>query len=133
MADTVLAEQTGAMRAAVTALRNTGGRIATLRVPALAAAGDLTEELGLATPQFQDLPLGAVAFSKANANKKLTVAAAAILALTQSLAFDSAEVLFTTAVGVVTDDELYLITDIVTAEAHGKPYSYTLTLEHPAR
>jgi hypothetical protein len=133
MANNVLIEQTGAMRTAVTALRNSGGCIATLRMPGLASSGDATEELGLATPQFQDLLLGAVAFSKSDSNTKLTVAAASILALTESFAFDSADVLFTTAAGVVIDDELFLIADIAAACANGKPYSYTLTLQHPAR
>ena len=77
--------------------------------------------------------LGAVAFSKADSNTKLTIAASAVFALTQSPASDAAEVLFTTAAGVVVDGDLYLITDIATALANGKPYSYTLTLEPPSR
>jgi hypothetical protein len=133
MPDTVLAEQTGAMRVAVAALHNSGGCIATLRMPGLAASGDPTEELGLATPQFQDLSLGPVAFSKANSSAKLTVSAATMLTLTQSFAFDSVAVLFAAAAGIVIDDELYFIHDIISASANGNPYSYTLMLEHRVR
>jgi hypothetical protein len=133
MADIVLSEADGAMRAAATALRTNAGCVARLRVPGLAASGDATEELGLATPLFQELPLGPAAFSRTASGTRLTVSAAAVLALVQTFACDSAETVFETAAGVLIEDELYLIANIASAESHGRPYSYTLTLQPPTR
>ena len=133
MADPSQSESNGPMRVARTALRAESGYSAILRMPGLAASGDDSEQLGLATPLFQDVALGPVAFHKANNNTRLMVSAAAVLGLVQSFAYDSADVLFETAAGVVIDGLLYLITKVVTAEAMDKPYCYWLTLQPPAR
>jgi hypothetical protein len=133
MPEIVQTELTGAMRQAHTLLRAQGSCVAMLRMPGLAASGDITEQLGLATPTFQDLPLGAVAFQKQDSNSRLMVSADAVLRFVHTFAFDSADVLFETAVGVLIEATLYLITSVVTAEAAGKPYCYWLTLQQPAR
>ncbi|QMV18840.1 hypothetical protein GOB94_09210 [Granulicella sp. 5B5] len=123
----------GPMRIAQTSLRTGSGCAALLRMPGLAASGDDAEQLGLATPQFQELSLGPVAFHKANNNTRLMVSAAAVLALVQSFAYDSADVLFQSAAGVLIEGVFYLITNCVAAEAMDKPYCYWLTLQPPAR
>jgi hypothetical protein len=133
MAQISQADPNGVMRQAQTALRTLGGCVALLRVPGLAASGNDAEQLGLATPSFQDLSLGPVAWHKANSNSRLMVSAEAVLQLVQSFASDSAEVLFETAVGVLIDDTLYTIANVVTAEAVGSPYAYWLTLQPPVR
>ena len=133
MAEISQSELNGAMRQAYTALRTESRCDALLRMPGLAASGDDSEQLGLAIPAFQDVSLGPVAFHKANNNTRLMVSAAAVLGLVQSFAYDSADVLFETAVGVVIEDVLYIITKCVAAEAMGKPYCYWLTLQPPAR
>ena len=46
-----------AVRTADVLLRGIGGRSVMLRMPALASAGDVAEQLGLATPEFQDVEL----------------------------------------------------------------------------
>ncbi len=56
-----------ATRAAEVLLRTMAGRSVMLRIPAPAVAADVTEQLGIATPAFQDLPLAPVAISKARA------------------------------------------------------------------
>jgi len=56
-----------AARAADTLLRSVGGRRALLRMPAPATAADVTEQLGIATPEFQDISLEPVVFRKARA------------------------------------------------------------------
>ncbi len=127
------ADPNGVMRQAHTALRTRGGCVARLRVAGLAASGDDAEQLGLATPSFQDLSLGPVAFHKADSSSRLMVSAAAVLQLVQNQAYDSADVLFETAAGVLIDDTLYLITNVVTAEAADSPYVYWLTLQPPWR
>jgi hypothetical protein len=120
-------------RAAEAALRNNGGRAVLLRMPAPAASGADAEQLGLATPQFQDLPLYPAAFRKNVSISRLLVSASAVASLIGSRAFNSAEVLFETAVGVVVDDVLYTIAGSVAYQSEGQPYCYCLALRAPVR
>ena len=92
-------------------------------MPGLAASGDDAEQLGLATPAFRELSLGPVTFRKAGKDNKLLVSASAVLALVQTLAFDSADVLFEAAAGVVVGEVLYTIAGSVAAEAEGRAVS----------
>jgi hypothetical protein len=112
-------------------LRNNGGRVVLLRMPAPAVAGAQGEELGLATPEFQDVELGPVVFRKAESTATLLVSAAAVAGVVGSLAFDSAEVLFETAVGVVVDGVMYVVEKCVASQARGEAYCYCLTLRAP--
>jgi hypothetical protein len=114
-------------------LRSHGGCAAQLRVAAPAASGDDAEQLGLATPQFQDIPIYPAAFRRNESPLKLLVSASAVEGILGTLAFDSADVLFETAVGVVVDGVLYAITDSVASQALGEPFCYCLTLRGPAR
>lgn len=131
--DDVLQQSDGAIRSADAALRAAGGRLVTLRLAGAAVQGDDSEQLGLATPAYQDLPLGPAVFHKANSVMKLLVSASAVHAAVGSLGFDSADVLFETAVGVLMDDLLYKITNSFCSQAVGRPYCYWLTLEPPVR
>lgn len=132
MAD-VLQSGEGVARKAEAALRANGGRAITLRMPAPAVTGNDAEQLGLAAPQYQDLVLGPAVFHKANSVKKLLVAGSAVRAVVHTLAFDSAEALFETAVGVLIDDVLYEITDSFTSQSLGEPYCWWLVLQRPVR
>ena len=120
-----------AVRAADVLLRASGGRSVLLRVPAPAVAGAQGEELGLATPEFQDVVLGPVVFRKALDVTRLMVSASVVEALVGSLAFDSAAVLFETAVGVVVDGVVFVIEGSVGSLAGGEAYCYCLTLRAP--
>ena len=120
-----------AVRAADVLLRASGGRSVLLRVPAPAVAGAQGEELGLATPEFQDVVLGPVVFRKALDATRLMVSASVVEALVGSLAFDSAAVLFETAVGVVVDGVVFLIEGSVGSQVEGEVYCYCLTLRAP--
>jgi hypothetical protein len=104
-----------------------------LRMPGQAASANDAEQLGLATPQFQDIPLEPAAFRKADSVKTLLVSASAVHAVVGTLEFDSVDVLFETAVGVVIGDLLYEITNCVASRALGEPYCYCLTLVPPVR
>jgi hypothetical protein len=119
----------GAVRAAETLLRATGGRVVLLRMPMAAAGGDDTEQLGLATPGFSDLVLAPCVFRKAGSRSELLVSAAAVHQLVGSLAFDSAAVLFKTAVGVMVDDVLLEIEGVVPVESMGVAVCYRVGLE----
>jgi hypothetical protein len=110
-----------------------------LRMPAPAAAADVTEQLGIATPVFQDLPLAPAVYRKARATlaegkpakSELLVSATAIEKLVGSLAYASASVLFANAYGVLADDELLEIVSASPEEAFGQPYVYRLVLRGP--
>jgi len=123
----------GAILQADAVLRAVGGRSVLLRMAAPAVAGGDAEQLGLATPEFQDVELAPAAFHSANSVAKLLVSASAVSAVVGSLAYDSAEVLFETAVGVVIDGVLYEIAGSVASQAMGEAYCYWLTLVPPVR
>jgi hypothetical protein len=132
MAD-LLYKGEGAVRAADAVLRASGGRSVLLRLAGPAAAGDDAEQLGLAVPGFQDMELGPAVFHKTNSTTKLLVSASAVAAVLGSLAYDSADVLFETAVGIVIDGVIYEIAASEASQARGETYCYWLTLVAPVR
>lgn len=127
------------MRAADTLLRGVGGRAVMLRLPATASAGDVTEQLGLAVPEFQDVTLAPVAFRSARATVsegkatkwELLVSATAIQTLLGSLGYGAAESLFGAAFGVLIDGVLMTIESATGAEVEGAVYLYRLVLRVP--
>ncbi len=129
----LLQSNDGAIRLADAVMRSGGGRTVLLRLSLPAMQGNDAEQLGLATPGYQDVELGPATFHKANSVTKLLVSASAVHEVLGSLGFDSADVLFETAVGVSIDDLLYKITNSYSSRAMGLPYCYWLTLEPPVR
>ena len=128
-------------RVADSLLRTLGGRTVLLHIASPAIAGDLGEQVGLAVPQFQDVPLGPAAFRRvlrgrgntsAPATYELLVSAAAVEQLVGSLAFNSAALLFASAAAIVVDAVPYGIVSVVSAEAFGSPYLYRLGLRGAA-
>jgi len=128
-----------AVRAADVLLRAMGGQDAMLRMPAPAVPADPTEQLGIATPTFQDLPLAPVVFRKARATVadgkaakwELLISATVIEGLVGSLAFASASVLFAQAFGVLSGGELFEVESATPEQAFGRPYVYRLILRAP--
>jgi hypothetical protein len=133
-----------AVRAADVLLRCAGGRSVLLRMPANASAGDTTEQLGLAVPEFQDVELAPVVFRKARqAAPALTVApdkatrwelmvsATAVQKVVGSLGYSAASVLFATAFGVLIDGVLMEVVSATESEVFGTPYVYRLVLRAP--
>ena len=120
-------------------LRGVGGRSVMLRMPAPASAGDVTEQLGLATPQFQDVELAPVVFRSARAKVaegkatrwELLVSGTAVHTLAGSLGYGAAETLFDAAFGVLIDGVLMTVESATAAEASGTPYLYRLVLRAP--
>ncbi len=123
----------GVMRQADAVLRAVGGSGVVLRMPGPAVPGNDAEQLGLAAPEFQDVPLCPAVFRKNDSVKTLLVSASAVDAVVGSLAFDSVNVLFETAAGVLIDGLLYEITNCVASQAMGGAYCYCLTLVPPVR
>ena len=110
-----------------------------LRMPVPASAGDVTEELGLAVPEFQDVELAPVVFRKARATTadgkaakwELMVSATAVNALVGTLGYSAASVLFATAFGVLIDGVLMEVESATESEVLGAPYVYRLVLNAP--
>jgi hypothetical protein len=128
-----------ATRAADVLLRAMGGRCVKLRTPAPAVPADVTEQLGIATPLFQDLSLGPVVFRKARATVteakpakwEMLISATAVQKAVGSLDYSSAGVLFELAFGVLVDDELLEIISATEEQVFGHPYAYRLILRAP--
>jgi hypothetical protein len=128
-----------AARAADVLLRAMGGRTVMLRMPAPAVPADGTEQLGIATPAFQDLPLAPVVYRKARATVaegkaakwELLVSATVVEGLVGSLSYASASVLFAAAYGVLSGDELLEIVSATEEQVFGRPYVYRLVLRAP--
>jgi hypothetical protein len=138
MSDLVNATRAAA-RAADIMLRAMGGRTVMLRMPAPAVPADVTEQLGIAMPTFQDIPLGPVVYRKARAavaegkaaKLELMVSAIVVTNLVGSLTYASASVLFAAAYGVLSDDELLEIESATQEQVFGQPYVYRLVLRAP--
>jgi hypothetical protein len=120
-------------------LRGVGGRTVLLHLPAPAIPGDPGEQLGLATPQFQDVALSPALFRRVRAKTgtadkpdedsyELMVSASAVERAAGTLGFNAGELLFAQADGVLIDGALYGIIWVATAEVFGSPYLYRLGL-----
>ncbi len=123
----------GAVRLAVASLCTNGGFEIQLRMPGLAVSGSDAEQLGLGTPQFQDMPIGPAIWRRCGKEDSLLVSASAVTALMGSQAESSAESLFQNAVGVVIDGVLYLITKSEAVLAAGGACAYRLSVEASTR
>ncbi len=105
-----------------------GLRKVMLRVAAPASAGAQGEELGLATPEFHDLALGAVAQRKAGDETQIVVSAMVVDGIVGALDFDSAKLLFLSAVGVVIAGEVYAVKSCTAMRAEDAVYAYRVML-----
>jgi hypothetical protein len=134
-----MSDQIAAARAGDVLLRTMGGRCMMLRMPAPAVPADVTEQLGLATPLFQDLPLTPVVYRKARASIaadgaakwELLVSALAVEKLVGSLGSSSASVLFAGALGVLSDDTLLEIESVTQQQVFAQAYVYRLVVRAP--
>ena len=124
-----------ARRSAATLLRVAGGRVLQLRMPTPATAGDIAEQLGRATPGFEDLELAPAVFRKSRAHMaegtaagyEVLVAATCVEGLAGGAGL-SVDVLFAQAYGVVDGDSLLAIEGVTAAEVCGTAYVYRLLL-----
>ena len=131
MADALLQGE-GGTRLAEALLRSNGGRVVKLRVPAPASSGDDTEQLGLATPEFQDVELAPAVFRKVGSTATLLVSACAVKSVVGMLTADSVESLFATVAGVLVDHVLFAVTNVVAEQANGAALAYAVSLRAPA-
>ncbi len=138
MAD-VMISNFAAKRAADALLRGGGGRSVLLRIPSPGTPGDATEQLGLATPSFQDVELAPAVFRKARptatAGKgprwEVLISATAVDTLVGSLTYESGRVLFAQALGLLVDGTLLEIEAATSSQIFGSPYVYRLIVRAP--
>ena len=121
----------GAIRAAAAVLYATGGFEVILRLPGLAAGGSDAEELGLATPQFQDVPVGPAVWRKAGVDKALLIAGASVAEVVGTRDVAAAQSLFQSAVGLVIAGVLYVIKDSEPLLVGGVPAAFRIRVEGP--
>ena len=128
------------MRAADALLRGVGGRTVMLRMPAPASAGDVTEQLGLAVPEFQDVELAPVIFRSARADGRRGQGREVGAAGLGHGGGDAGGVagisarprrMFAAAFGVLIDGVLMTVESATAAEADGAAYLYRLVLRAP--
>ena len=123
-------------RVADALLRCLGGTTALLRLPTNAASGSDAEQLGEATPSYEDIPLSPAVFRRlrpdlreGNVNRyELLVSASSVQAQLGLLQLSSTDQLFAMAAGIFLDGELIPIEAAAEAEAFGQPYLYRLIL-----
>ena len=122
-----------ALRAAEILLR-AAGRTLLLRLPAPAIAGDPAEQLGLATPEFQDAEISPVVVrrGKSPGLQELLVSATAINRIVGSLGYSAAKVLFAGAYGILIDGALCEVLSVAESEINGVVYLYRLSVRMPA-
>ena len=137
MADVRMAGD-AALRAAESLLRCAGGQAVFLRVPTAAGAG-VDEQLGLATPEFQDEELSPVVFRKARPQLagdvprwELLISAVSVNGLIGLTGMVDASALFAGAFGVVVGEDLMEIESMSTSEMDGAPYIYRVVLRAAA-
>ena len=126
-------------RAADALLRCLGGTTVLLRLPTSAASDANAEQLGAATPSYEDIPLSPAIFRRLrpklrdnNANEyELLISAASVHSQLGFLQLASTDQLFAMAMGVFVDGELMLIKAAAEAEVFGRPYLYRLVLSAP--
>ena len=107
----------GLARAADSLLRSQGGFAVGLRLPVPAAVAIDAEQLGLSTPQFQDLPLSPAVFRKVRSvmvegeagKYELLLSPSAVATAVSGQQVASANVLFAMASGIAVDGVLFLI------------------------
>ena len=142
---TICAGRGAAAARVADALLRVSGRKVLLRMPAPAVPGDMTEQIGLAVPEFQDAELVPVVFRALRASAaavsgktgaqrwELMVSAKAVRRLTGTLGYGSASVLFGDAAGVLVDEVLLEIEEATELEAGGVGYLHRLVVREPLR
>ena len=126
-------------RAADALLRCLGGRAVLLRLPTNAVSGSDAEQLGAASPSYEDIPLSPAIFRRLRPKLRdgkgnqyeLLISAASVHAQLGLMELASTDELFAMANGIFVDGELMLIEAAAEAEAFGCPYLYRLILVAP--
>jgi hypothetical protein len=122
----------GRVRACETLLRTCGGQMVTLQISAPGTAGDPSEELGLVTPQFQEVELGPAVWRKLGSTNVLLVSACSVAVLAGTLASSSVVEMLEGAAGIVVDGTTFAVESVVAQSVGAEPVYFTLTLRQIA-
>ena len=124
-----------AQRSAEAILRGAGGRAVMLLMPEPGVQGDVTEQLGLATPTFAEVELAPVflrVLSGTTAGEgqrwEMVVAAAPVAEAAGGPELETVLALFGAAAGVVVDGVLLQIKGVSFRDVAGVPYLYQIEL-----
>ena len=122
----------GVLRTTEAVLRGAGGRSVLVRVPRPGAAGDVSEQLGIAVATFDDVEIAPCVLRvlSTTGEEKLELQAGARAVAAAAGGNDVATVLawFAAAAGVVVDGELLRIAGVSYRDVAGVPYVYRLEL-----
>lgn len=129
-----------AFRMADALLRSNGGTTAFLQMPM--QPGDASDggQLGIDSPNFQQMPLSPAVFRRVRATMKegwpakyeLLISGSAVQAAVGALQVASADLLFKMAAGVAVAGELFLIESVSPSESMGSIFMYRLLLRQSA-
>lgn len=122
------------VRATDAMLRVMGGTEVWLRLPTPAAAEATAVQLGLAAPQVEDVPLSPVVVLALSGDPRqqrlryeLLVSATAVSRVMEDRGFESAEVLFHSALGVLMNGQLLHVEAMAVETLGGMTSLYRLT------
>lgn len=128
-----------ARRAAECLLQSTGGRSVILRMPAPAVALSVGEQLGLATPEFQDAELSPVVFRKLRPQTpkdgprwELLISASAVDGVAGLTGAADGSAVFAGAAGVLIGESLMEIVSVSSSDIDGSPCVYHVVVRVPA-
>lgn len=132
-------EMAATRRAMDVLLRSAQGRTVLLRIPAPATPGSAAEQLGLATPEFQDVEMAPVVFRKARAKIaagkpaqwELLVSATVVKTLAGNMSLAATSAVFASAAGVLVGEALMTIVSATGIEAGGAVCGFRLLLREP--
>ena len=128
-----------ARRAADTLLRGAGGRAVKLRMSAPAVPNDVTEQVGLGLPVFQDVELAPVVLRNSRMNSaagpwttwELLASAQGVQEAIAGLSASDAVAVLSGAAGVLVDETLMIIENVEALSIGAAPYAYRLLLRAP--
>ena len=127
-----------ARRAAACLLQSTGGRSVFLRIPAPAVASSVEEQLGLATPEFQDAELSPMVFRKLRPQApkdgprwELLVSASAVDGIAGLTGAADGSAVFAAAAGVLIGESLMEIVSVSSSDINGAPCLYHVVVRVP--
>lgn len=128
-----------ARRAADVLLRGVGGCTVKLRMSAPAVPNDVTEQVGLGLPVFQDVELAPVVLRSARMNsvdgsgavRELLASAKGVQNALAGLNASDAVAVLSGLAGVLVDEKLMTVENVETLSIDGAPYAYRLLLRSP--
>lgn len=122
----------GVLRLANAVLNSSGGFEAKLVLPGQAVSGSDAEQLGLGTPQLQEVTLFPAVWRKTGVEDALLLSADSVDRLLEAQGYASVLDLLATAVGIAVDEVLYGITGCHALTAAGQVYAYKISVRAPA-